>query len=346
MKRAFIIVGSIIGLVFLAIAIVAGFWYWREKEFVKAPYGQGTVTIEIAPGSSAPHLAKALAAGGVVSSAEQLVTHLHYFRRGAKTKAGEYEFALPLKPDQVIDKLVKGEVKLHHFTVPEGLRADEIAPIVGASGLCDGAKFLAMTRDPNEAAKYGIPGKTLEGYLFPDTYSVPKGIGCQGILSAMISRLRAGYQKAQAQRAAGVKLSEAETITLASIVEKETGTRGDRAHVSCVFHNRLKKHVPLATDPTVIYATLLANDFKWDGNIHKSDLQRPHPYNTYLNVGLPPGPISNPGVLAMEAALNPMICNDLYFVSRNDGSTVFCPDWKCHDAAVQKWQVEYFKNKK
>jgi len=339
------ILAALLALTIAGALVAGGVWYLREKQFSRTPFGSATVTLEIPPGSGPQKLAHLLAQGGAVSSADALYTHLHYFRRGAHTKAGEYEFALPMTPDQVIDKLVRGEVKLHHFTVPEGLRADEIAEIVGATGLCTAADFLALARDPIEAHALGVSGKSLEGYLFPDTYSVPKSIGCKGIAQAMHARFLAAYNQAQSHRAAGVKLSPADTVTLASIIEKETGLPQDRPHVSCVFHNRLRKHVPLATDPTVVYAILLENDFKWDGKIHKSDLERPHPYNTYLNVGLPPGPISNPGEAALEAAVHPMVCNDLYFVSRNDKTTVFCPDWKCHDAAVQKWQVEYFKHK-
>jgi UPF0755 protein len=135
-------------------------------------------------------------------------------------------------------------------------------------------------------------------------------------------------------------------VTLASIVEKETGVAGDRAHVSCVYTNRLRKGMILQADPTVIYAILLSNDFEWDGNIHKKDLSLEHPYNTYMMKGLPPGPIANPGAAALEAALHPLECPDLYFVSRNDGTTVFCPDLKCHNANVQKYQVDYFHHHK
>ncbi|GAC1594962.1 MAG: hypothetical protein NVS4B10_03110 [Myxococcales bacterium] len=141
-------------------------------------------------------------------------------------------------------------------------------------------------------------------------------------------------------------LDEAEAVTLASIVEKETGQPDERPRISCVFHNRLRKGIPLATDPTVIYAVLLENDFKWDGNLHRTDLRRPHPYNTYLNRGLPPGPIANPGEAALAAALHPIQCDDLFFVSRNDRTHVFCPNLACHERNVQKFQVEYFRKKK
>jgi UPF0755 protein len=159
----------------------------------------------------------------------------------------------------------------------------------------------------------------------------------------MVARFQKAWQQAQAQRLPAISLNEREAVTLGSIIEKETGRPEERAHVSCVFHNRLKKKIPLATDPTVIYAVLLENDFVWDHNLHKSDLQRVHPYNTYKVKGLPPGPIANPGEASLTAALHPIDCNDLFFVSRNDRTHVFCPDLKCHEANVRKYQVEYFR---
>jgi UPF0755 protein len=237
-------------------------------------------------------------------------------------------------------------VKLYRFTVPEGLRADEIAHVVGSTSVCSADEFLRLARDPATARKLDVPAQSLEGFLFPDTYAVTRSAGCMGILQAMVGRFREEWQKAQAQRAPDVTLDELQAVTLASIVEKETGQPEERPRISCVFHNRLKKGMRLGTDPTVIYAVLLENGFKWDGNLHKSDLQRPHPYNTYLVKGLPPGPISNPGAAALVAALRPAQCDDLFFVSRNDHTHVFCPDLACHERNVRKWQVEYFKKKK
>ena len=315
-----------------------------ERTFAAAPFGSGTKTVQLAPGSGPHAIAHALAAAGVVSGAEEFYQHLHYFRRGTTPRAGEYEFALPLSPDEVLNKLARGEVKLYHFTVPEGLRADEIAPIVAATGLCGAAQFLALARSPGTARKLGVPAGGLEGYLFPDTYSVPRTAGCAGIVQAMVARFRQAWT--QAQRAPGVKLTESQAVTLASIIEKETGQADERPRISCVFHNRLRKHIPLGTDPTIIYGILLRNGFVWDGNLHKSDLLRPDPYNSYLNQGLPPGPIANPGEASLVAALHPLQCTDLFFVSKNDHTHVFCPDLKCHEAAVQKWQIAYFRHRK
>jgi UPF0755 protein len=324
----------------------AAFRLQQERAFAEAPFGSGTHVVMIPPGSGPRVLAKLLASNGVVSGEQAFYEHLHWFRRDKKTRAGEYEFDGPMNPDAVIDKLVRGEVKLYRFTVPEGLRADEIAPIVGATGLCPAADFLALSRDAGSPKRFNVPGPSMEGYLFPDTYAVTRGAGCPGIMQTMVSRFQKAWTGAQAQRLPTVKLNEREGVTLASIVEKETGQAQERQRISCVFHNRLKRGIPLGTDPTVIYSVLLLNDFVWDGNLHKSDLVRPHPYNTYVVKGLPPGPISNPGQAAMDAALHPIECNDLFFVSRNDHTHVFCPDLKCHEAAVQKWQIEFFHHKK
>jgi UPF0755 protein len=343
MKRA------VLWLFALAIAGAGGWAAWRyldDQRFASRPYGQGTRTVVVPPRTGPHQLSQILARGGVVSDARRFFVHLHYFRRDAHPRAGEYEFDGALRPDDVLGKLDHGEVKLYRFTVPEGLRADEMAPIVGATGVCAADEFLRIARDPAMARKLGVPAESLEGFLFPDTYSVPRSVGCAGIVQTMVGRFREAWQKAEAQRAPGVSLDELQAVTLASIVEKETGRADERPRISCVFHNRLKKGMRLGTDPTVIYAVLLQNDFTWDGNLHKSDLMRPHPYNTYLVKGLPPGPISNPGAASLRAALRPAQCDDLFFVSRNDHTHVFCPDLACHERNVRKWQIEYFRRKR
>lgn len=336
----------LIALALLAAAGYGAFRYFEEKRFARTPYGEGARVVTI-PAGTGPHaLARLLAQNRVVSDERRFFAHLHWFRRDAHAKAGEYEFDGAMLPDDVLGKLVRGEVKMYRFTIAEGLRVDEIARVVGQTGLCPAAEFLKLARDPQEPQKLGVPGPSLEGYLFPDTYSLPRSVGCGGAVQVMVSRFRRAWQKADEERLPGVTLDEREAVTLASIIEKETGQAQERPRISCVFHNRLRKKIPLGTDPTVIYSVLLLNDFKWDGNLHKSDLQRPHPYNTYKVRGLPPGPISNPGEAALLAALRPMSCNDLFFVSRNDHTHVFCPDLKCHEANVRKFQIEYFRKQR
>jgi UPF0755 protein len=342
-KRAIL---SIFVLVLLGAAGFFGYRFWDERRYTAAQFGQGTRSVVIPPRTGPHQLAQLLAKAGIVSDAQRFYVHLHYFRRKAHPRAGEYEFDGAQFPDEVIGKLDRGEVKLYRFTIPEGLRADEIAPIVGATGICAADEFLRLARDSATAKKLGVPASSLEGFLFPDTYSVPRGVGCPGIVQAMVARFRDGWRKADAQRAADVKLDELQAVTLASIVEKETGRPEERPRISCVFHNRLKKGMRLQTDPTVVYALLLSHDFKWDHNIHKADLSIEHPYNTYFIKGLPPGPIASPGQAALDAALHPMECSDLFFVSRNDHTHVFCPDLKCHERNVRKYQIEYFRRRK
>ena len=346
MKRFFL---ALFSLLIVFVFGVGGylFYRWRDEQvFVQTAFGQGTVSLDVPAGTGPVKLATLLRDAGVISDAHRFHNHLRFFRRDAKPKAGEYQFALPLTPALVLEKLERGEVKLYRLTVPEGLRADEIAVIIGAPGLCKEAEFLALARSQPAAKRLGVPADTLEGFLFPDTYSVARQTGCNGIAQAMVNRYREASKEAEGDRLGWVKLNELQTVTLASIIEKETGQPAERPRISCVFHNRLKKKMRLGTDPTVIYAKLLAQDFKWDGKIHKSDLQRDHPYNTYVIFGLPPGPIASPGLAALKAAVHPTECGDYFFVSKNDTTHVFCPDLACHEAAVQKWQVEYFRGKK
>jgi len=340
---------AILWLFLLAFLAAAGFVGWRvieERRFVATRFGEGSRTVSIPAGTGPRALAKLLAEAKVVSDGNRFFTHLRWFRRDAHARAGEYQFDGALLPDEVLGKLIRGDVKMYRFTAAEGLRADEIANVVGGTGLCAPADFLKIARDPASPKKYGVPGPSLEGYLFPDTYSLPRTVGCAGIVQAMVSRFHKAWQHAEMQRLPGVRLDELQSVTLASIIEKETGKPDERPRISCVFHNRLKKGMRLQTDPTVVYALLLSHDYKWDHNIHKGDLLVAHPYNTYVIKGLPPGPIANPGQASMEAALHPMACDDLFFVSRNDHTHVFCPDLKCHEANVRKFQVDYFRRRR
>src|SRR4051812_39551571 len=175
MKRAVL---WTLALALLAAIGYAGYRLNDERTFAAAPFGQGVRSVVLAPGSGPRTIAQALAQAGLISDQGRFLTHLRFFRRGQVPKAGEYEFDGPQTPDDVLARLVKGEVKLYRFTVPEGLRIDEVAPIIGATGLCEADAFLKLSRDPATAKKLGVPGSSLEGFLFPDTYSMPRGQGC------------------------------------------------------------------------------------------------------------------------------------------------------------------------
>jgi len=335
-------------LVFLSVIAGGAFVFstWRElRHFRDTPFGSGVEKlVEIPAGTSARGVVRILARAGVLADEEVAWRYLRWWMRDPRPlRAGEYSFTGPHLPDDVLERIYRGDVKTYRFTVPEGLRADEIAAIVEKAGLAPAEELLALMHDPEMAKDLGVPFPGLEGYLFPDTYAFPRSVKPRAILGAMIDRFHEAWRKADAQRKPGIALDPAEAVVLASIIEKETGRGDERAHISCVFHNRLRLGMKLQTDPTVMYATMLRQGGRWSNNISKKDLLTPHPYNTYLNAGLPPGPIANPGAPALSAALAPADCKDLYFVSKNDGSHVFCPDLRCHAAAVQKWQVDFFR---
>jgi UPF0755 protein len=327
---------------------VAGVAAWKIIErFRDAPWGTpDEKLVEVTPGSSPRAVVRLLARSGVLSDDRTAWLYVRWLRRDPRPfKAGQYAFAGALRPDEVLERIYKGEVKLYRFTVPEGLRIEEIAEIIERSGLAKAEDVERLARDPAFASALDVPFPTLEGYLFPDTYAFAWGVTPQRILESMVRRFREVLAAAEAKRPPTALLSERELVTLASIVEKETGQPDERPRIACVFHNRLKKGMRLQTDPTVMYATFLRTG-RWSKNISKADLLAPHPYNTYSIAGLPPGPIANPGAAAVEAVLSPSDCKDLFFVSKNDGTHTFCPDLKCHNAAVQQWQVEFHRRKR
>lgn len=341
MKRSALVLVVALG----ALAAAWGLLAWREiARFRDTRYGSPEEKVVlIPPGATERAIVRRLAESGALSSDRLAWRYVRWVRRDERRfRAGEYAFAGPLLPDEVLERVYRGEVKLHRFTVPEGLRMDEIAALVGQSGLAPAEEFLAVAREPAVARALELPYENLEGFLFPDTYAFARGVSARGIAEAMVGRFREEYRRADAGRKPGISLGVGEAATLASIVEKETGKAEERPRIACVFHNRLRRGMRLQTDPTVMYATMLRTG-RWSRNISRADLAAPHPYNTYTTAGLPPGPIANAGAAALQAVLHPTDCDDLYFVSRNDGSHVFCPDLRCHNAAVREWQVEFFR---
>ena len=335
-------------LVLLVIATGAFFWWrdWKLTRFAQTPFGSSDSKVaEIASGTGPRAIAELLAVKRVVTDAELFYAYLRRQKLIPRLKAGEYEFSGPLTPAQVAEKIASGQVKLYRFTVPEGLRVEEILPILSQSELhLDPSKLVALSSDAEFLRKSGVPATSAEGFLFPDTYTFTRGASESAVLSKMISRALEEYRKADAQRKSGISLDLLQTMTLASIIEKETAAPEERPRISCVFHNRLRLRMKLGTDPTVLYAMRLIRG-KWINNITAEDLRTEHPYNTYTVYGLPPGPIASPGAASIQAALNPINCTDLYFVSRNNGTHVFCPDVKCHEEAVERWQREYFRKR-
>lgn len=270
-----------------------------------------------------------------------LISHPYKFRILARMKGadksihtGEYLLAAAMSPNQILEMLVTGRVRLHKFTVPEGYRMKQIAAIVEEAGLVSQADFLQAATDGAAARRIGIEADTFEGYLFPDTYYFPRDASAAEIVMAMVERLRSLFSDQWKARTVELDYTVHQILTLASIIEKETGTASERPVISSVFHNRLEKGMRLETDPTVIYGI---EDF--DGNLTRKHLATRTPYNTYKIKGLPPGPIASPGLDAIAAALYPADTSYLFFVSRGDSTHQFSSTLAEHNRAIRKYQL-------
>lgn len=251
-----------------------------------------------------------------------------------RIKAGEYMLSSTMTPEKILETMVDGKVYLHRLTIPEGYNLRQIAQAVENAGFASETDFLKAADDPDFVYAKGIDAQTFEGYLYPDTYYFPKDFTPENIISAMVKRFWSVFKPEWKERTKAIGLTIHQVITLASIIEKETAVADERPIISSVFHNRLKRNMRLESDPTVIYGM---GDY--NGNITRKDLERPTPYNTYTRKGLPPGPISNTGAKAIEAALYPADGKFLYFVSRNNGTHHFSTNFKDHSRAVRKYQL-------
>lgn len=259
-----------------------------------------------------------------------------------KIKAGEYEFHTQMLPLEVLDLLIKGEVRRHLVTIPEGYTLSQIAQLLEDLNLLNKKEFLKKASSPELIETLGLTtlaGPNLEGYLFPDTYHFIKEMEPEEIIRMMVLQFKKVFGPDFVHRTSGLEITDREAVILASIIEKETSLPEEKPLISAVFHNRLKRKIPLQSDPTVIYGI---NSF--NGNLTKEDLLKPTPYNTYLRPGLPPTPICNPGKESLWAALHPAPVSYLYFVSKNDGSHHFSSNLEEHNRAVWKYQKNLRKN--
>lgn len=339
MKRLLLVV-FLIG--FLGAAGAGGYAFWWSNS--AASSSPEEVIVEIPRGAGLSKIAALLEKNGVVSGSREFRYFVRLKQKQNKLRAGEFRLRKNLTPVQLLDALLYGEVVLHRVTVPEGLRAKEIAALVQAAGLATEAEFMAIVSDAAFARGLGIPADSLEGYLFPDTYSFEKGAGANGVATAMVRRFQAVWTEDLKARAAGFGLTTHQAITLASIVEKETGDPSERAVIAGVFYNRLKKGMRLQTDPTVIYGIK-----DYDGNIRKRDLlDASNIYNTYVIKGLPPGPIASPGADALKSVAYPSTHGYYYFVAKGEGSGShhFAPTLEEHERNVQKYLQQYRNRKK
>ena len=331
-------------LVLVLVVLAAGGAWWVHTRLVTPHRGfaEPEVFVEIPPGTGVSGIATRLADAGVVADSWTFRIAARMSGADRALKAGEYRFADAASAFDIVSRLERGDVFAHNVTFREGLMIPEMAEIFAASGLGTAADFEREARDATLIADLDPDAETLEGYLFPDTYALPRSAGARGLVEVMVERFKDAFTNELRAAAEEADFSPREVVTLASIVEKETGAAQERPIVSAVYRNRLRIGMPLQCDPTVIYALVQAG--RWRGNLTREHLQMESPYNTYRNPGLPPGPIASPGRASIEAALRPANVPYLYFVSRNDGTHAFASTLAEHNRNVQEWQIRYFRD--
>jgi UPF0755 protein len=323
-------------LALLAACATAVAWLWFDhalSPIAEDDASARTIEYRIEPGDSFWHVAADLERRGIIRNARVARWFARSGDLASQLKVGEYEISNARSTPEIFEALTTGRVRTHPVVIPEGLRATEIADRLAEAGLADRDRFLEVVFDPDAAARYGVEGPTLEGYLFPDTYRFARGLPEGRIAKAMVDEFLEVYREIVPDPSA-FPLSMREHTTLASIVEKETGVPEERPLIAAVFLNRLERGMRLETDPTVIYGI---PDF--DGNLKRIHLEdETNPYNTYRIAGLPPGPIASPGRDALGAVVDPADASYLFFVSRNDGTHVFAQSYREHEENVDEFQ--------
>jgi conserved hypothetical protein, YceG family len=298
-----------------------------------SPSGAFPIEVRVEPGDSFATVTRKLREQQVISNGLFFSLWARFNGSEKKVHQGLYRFESSVAPWEVLDRLVTGKGIFFIVTIPEGLTIKEIADLLDKMQIADREKFLAAANDPNVLGPLGLADRGLEGYLFPSTYHFIPATPERDIINTMAEQFRKSSQPLLAKAESSAQLTPHELLTLASIVEKETGVEAERALIAAVFYNRLKRQMPLQSDPTVIYG--LKN---FNGNLTKKDLRDDNPYNTYRISALPPGPICNPSLSSIKAVLNPPDVPYLYFVSKNDGSHLFSETIEEHNQAVKTYQ--------
>ena len=340
MKKALL---ALVGLALIAAGGVAWTLYTRTTEPFKGYEGaEQFVTIE--PGSGTRTIGQRLIDAGVVRNDVTFRAALWRTGRARRLQAGEFRFDRPMTPIDVIDKIARGDVYNRRITFPEGLNIQEMARIYEQQQFGKAAAFIDAARDTSAIRDVDAAATDLEGYLFPETYSMPRNTTAATLVGLMVRRFRQLFTAEMQEAARTLELTPREAVTLASLVEKETALPAERPIVAAVYVNRLKIGMAMQADPTVIYALQRAG--RYNGNLRRDDLSFDSPYNTYRYPGLPPGPIASPGLASLQAAVAPAKVDYLYFVSRNDGSHVFARTLVEHNENVRQYQVLYFRQQR
>lgn len=328
--------------VFLGLSLVlgvSGFFSYRYWCRITSPVQlapqtpNAAILYVVSPGASVRRIAEDLEQQGIVRSAYALRILARWHGVAQRMQVGEYELSATMSPEVILHKIANGEVKLYSVTIAEGLTAREIALELETAGLVPAAEFLQYALGPQAAKDCGVEGKTLEGYLFPETYHFPHGLSAQQIAAKLVGEFHAVWKTIEPASTQS-RFTMLEVVTLASIIEKETGAAQERPLIASVFLNRLRIGMRLQSDPTVIYGIP-----QFDGNLRRTHLDDfTNPYNTYQIRGLPPGPIANPGAAALRAVLHPAQTDYLYFVARKDGTHHFSETYREHVNAVNLFQ--------
>ena len=317
-------------LLLLAVLAIGGWLAWALRMPV-TPDGQKFVMLR--PGYSTRRIAAELKSAGVIHSRLAFVLW-HRIHRKQSLKAGEYLFDKTARTLDVYNRLVRGDIYVHTVVIPEGFTMFDIAQAVQDAGLGSSREFLAVAQSNTELISDLAPdAKTLEGYLFPNTYEFTRTQSMKDIAAAMVKQFRQVAEQI-GLNASGQNADVQKTVTMASIIEKETAVPEERSLVASVYYNRLARNIALQADPSVIYAELLNGNYA--GALHHSDMQFQSAYNTYTHPGLPPGPIGNPGRSSLEAALHPAQTDYYYFVSDGNGHHRFSRSLEEHNQNVAK----------
>jgi UPF0755 protein len=291
------------------------------------------VVFTVAPGESLCAIARNLEHEKLVRSARAVEWIGRLRGVDGSLHRGEYSLSAAQSPGEILSHLASGDIVNYAVVLPEGFTAAQIGGRLASAGVVDEAAFAKAVHDPALIASLGIEADSLEGYLFPETYLLPKGLSADEVARILVQPLLHVWRDLE-PLAAKQGLSQHEVVTLASIVEKETGVPEERAVVAAVFRNRLKRRMRLESDPTVIYGIQGFN-----GNLRRRDLENErNPYNTYRIAALPPGPIASPGEASLRAVVEPASSNHLYFVGRNDGTHAFSNTLREHSRAVERYQ--------
>jgi UPF0755 protein len=327
---------KIIGVTLIAASFALGWLLLELEDFVRDPIGRAgpAAQYEVKAGAGLITVARDLQRLGLIEHPHYLVWYARWRGSADRIRTGEYLIDPALTPAQLLDKFVNGDVIRYTLTIPEGWTFDQMLAAIRTQGKL--RQTLTATDDEGVMRQLGYPGQHPEGRFFPDTYEFVAGTTDTSLLQRAYEEMQRHLEEEWRDRAPGLPLDTPyQALILASIVEKETGNPAERARIAGVFVRRLQKNIRLQTDPTVIYGLGAA----FDGNLRRRDLTTDSPYNTYMRAGLPPTPIALPGLAALHAALHPAAGDELYFVSRGDGSHHFSASLDEHVAAVRNYQL-------